>query len=319
MDQNEPVLRPLSELLQPQPVIEADTAACCIHPHALEMPWRTEDESTASGALVLTCWSDPESPMALHHDLQEAIERTLLHELSRPPADLRESGQVQHEALWLISFATRPLPAEALRAFALKPQDFLSDSAGSRFRQTIAKIRGEAQRTKQQDLEEPTEVFSVPIVRSERAQSSEAILSSQGGEQSWGNPPGWAGESLCRTLKQGPPFDLRTLESLERTLVPDESECIRWIPSLCFQALCDLVGILSTTSTRSVDWASAAAPAEGSKAEIAETIPPLLRMREGSEEMHVPIGLELLRWCVMPKQPGEVIPPFSKWLESAFP
>jgi len=45
---------------------------------------------------------------------------------------------------------------------------------------------------------------------------------------------------------------------------------------------------------------------------------PLLRMSTSEGHVHVPVALELLRRSVMPRQPGEVIPPLGEWARSVF-
>jgi hypothetical protein len=80
-----------------------------------------------------------------------------------------------------------------------------------------------------------------------------------------------------------------------------------------FQALCDHVALAVRRRGAQVEWAECTPDESG----IAP--PPLARVRTGGAHAHVPLALELLRWCVMPIQPGEEIPPLADWVAHAFP
>ena len=63
---------------------------------------------------------------------------------------------------------------------------------------------------------------------------------------------------------------------------------------------------------RRVEWA----PSEPD--ELGLTPPPLVRAYLDDAWVHIPLGLHLLRWCIMPLQPGEVVPPLSDWVLDQF-
>ena len=116
---------------------------------------------------------------------------------------------------------------------------------------------------------------------------------------------GCAGAEAGGALTRG---GAEALDVLERELVADECGVLRWIPPSCFLALCDAIAVIAASEGREVAWAECEADAEG----VAP--PPMIRVATSDGHAHVPLGLEVLRWCVMPRRPGEVVPPLRAWL-----
>jgi hypothetical protein len=87
---------------------------------------------------------------------------------------------------------------------------------------------------------------------------------------------------------------------------------VRLLPPLVFQAAADLVAAVACLACAvPIEWALFEPDADGAP-------PPLVRARLPSGTVHVPIGLELLRWWVMPLLPGEEPAPLSGWVERQF-
>ena len=82
---------------------------------------------------------------------------------------------------------------------------------------------------------------------------------------------------------------------------------------MLFQALCDAAGVHAARGLGlPVQWAISEPDEDGMAP------PPLLRTRGSAGDVHVPVGLELLRWCVMPLREGESVPPLSAWCRDRF-
>lgn len=313
--------RPLDELFQPRTSRKPTQAP--LHPYALEFPFRTRDatlqESSHNqhdGALVFTCWSDADSAVALHRAARDHIEGALLSQLARPAADLRSVGSLRLKSLWLVSFAKNPLPEAALHAFGLQPVTSDSVSEDHR-RRVIARLRGEAQSSGMPDPGEPTGWFQADIARAEIVDKLEADMLNSGESCRWGTPPGGLYRLLSQTLHHPAVHDrpnLATVAALESLLCPAATGALRWMPPLAFQALCDLVGIMIAQLGTETAWASADSAEGDTDDEDAAPLPPLLRVGHGESSQHLPVGEALLRWCIMPRQPGETIPPLADWV-----
>ena len=103
------------------------------------------------------------------------------------------------------------------------------------------------------------------------------------------------------------------LAALEHELMSLAPGPIRLIPPAIFQALCDFVAVIAAREfQRRVEWA----PSDPD--ELGLCPPPLVRAHLDGAWVHIPLGLHLLRWCVMPVQPGEVVPPLCDWVLDQF-
>ena len=266
-----------------------------VHPRVLALP--VDDRVD----LVFVVWEDPGGPHALHHALRERVEGALLSELSRPASHALE---VPLRALRLVVFGAMDELDHAVRAFGFTRED--EDPAA------VAHARGEASALGRAVPEEVralrADVRAQPLAEriAERLRPSVA-------DEVFGGRPGafFARLNVALEVEGERPLPPRraSLDALEALLVPCVEGAVRWIPALAFQALCDAVAVVTARDLgREVQWAECAADAEG----LAP--PPLLRVRGPDGWVHLPIGLELLRWCVMPLAPGEEPPPLSAWL-----
>jgi hypothetical protein len=276
--------------------------------HARVLPIVTPEGSD----LVLACFRDPGGAAALHRELRVRIEGSLLGELSRTAADLREAPSGL-DSLRLFVFAPMDGIAEAVRAFGMKE----ASCAGARWRTALARLRHEASEIGEPGIEEPASVWEASAVTAgEDVEKMEAMLVAST-EEPWGARPGVPFARLARAFAElglerpEPTFD--GLSYVERTVTPDSDGVVRFVPPLVFQALADMVGAAVVRERKvDLDWALCEPDEHG----VAP--PPLLRMSTSEGHVHVPVALELLRRSVMPRQPREVIPPLGEWASSVF-
>jgi hypothetical protein len=137
------------------------------------------------------------------------------------------------------------------------------------------------------------------------------------GEDVWGHTPGGPSRLLTRLVEEdlggslGADFD--GLRRLEGWLVSRQVGPIRWIRPLLFQALCDYVGVAAQAVLRArVAWGECV-PDESGLAP-----PPLFRVMRGGQPVHIPVGLHVVRWCVMPLREGEAVPSLAEWVVDEF-
>lgn len=285
-----------------------------VHPRVLEL-------ADGDGiAFVYVVWESP-GAAALHKTLRNIIEASLLAELSRPPAELREAGPRPLHSLRLISFA--PLPAEALRAFGLR----LGEPNGTDavfWRDAMAHIRGEAQLAGRPTPEAPVAVYTTPVrALPQSVLAIENDLLGRLGDEVFGARPGAFFAALNAAFEGAGLNALspksKSLDSLEDRLAelrpPTEANMgpLRWIPPLAFQAFCDALAVVGSQEyRRTIQWA----PGEPGEDGLAPE--PLVRMKEGEGWVHLPLGQHLLQWLLMPLGRGEVVPPLSEWALDQF-
>ncbi|MEM9072623.1 MAG: hypothetical protein AAGE52_29215 [Myxococcota bacterium] len=285
---------PLDELFPGWRAPSGDVPDEPVHPRVLALP--AED----SVDFVFVVWRDPGEAEALHTALRGRIEAALLSELSRPASHLLE---VPLQALNLISFAT--IPEEALAAFALTKTE--PDAS------LVALARGEASALSREVPDDPSGVYRTAVVATPLARALEKRLATAMKDEVFGARPGgfFARLNVALELEGRSPLPPKatSLDVLEKLLVPAEEGVVRWIPPLCFQALADAIGVVAARQFgRNVHWAETRPDEHG----VAP--PPMIRVRGDEGWIHLPLGLELLRWCVMPRQPKEEIPPLREWL-----
>jgi hypothetical protein len=76
-----------------------------------------------------------------------------------------------------------------------------------------------------------------------------------------------------------------------------------------FQALCDSVAVVAARALgKSIQWAESV-----SEEDDDFFPPPLVRAKLSDGWTHVPVGLHLLRWCVMPLRPNERAESIVEW------
>jgi hypothetical protein len=281
-----------------------------VHPRVLNVA----DPEGASLAVVV--WEDPGGARALHHSLRTRIEGALLAALSQPARDWNEA----HWA-WLRVAAFGALPPDhhaALEAFGLRAVD----ARGPGWRRVLAHLRHERASVDRPIADEPSHTFQVPVAlpggeAGERLRAWDHTLATEAGDELWGERPGVPFQRLAALVEGAglgrPTSDRAGLDLLERCIVQRDPDRLRWIPPLVFQALCDAVAVIAHLDLgREVQWGCCEPGDDG----LAP--PPLLRMRHASGHVHVPVGLALLRWCIMPLRPGEAPDPLSAWVADQF-
>jgi hypothetical protein len=83
---------------------------------------------------------------------------------------------------------------------------------------------------------------------------------------------------------------------------------VRLLPPLVFQALCDAVAVVAARALgKPIQWAESAPEEDGF------VPPPLVRAKLSEGWVHVPVGLHLLRWCVMPLRRNERPESIVEW------
>ncbi|MCA9574287.1 MAG: hypothetical protein KC668_02590 [Myxococcales bacterium] len=273
--------------------------------------------------LVLTCWRSPGGAASLHAGLRPRVEAALLAELSRPASELRELTQeLCSLRLTVFDDIGGDVPA-ALRAFGLAPVSLDDVRAGQGWRDALAHLRGEAQQHGHEVPDEPLSAYQADIRLPEgeagqRAAALESALRERLGDAVFGERPGALYAHLAKLAPEhlglpAPEPTCDSLAALEHALVSLRPGPIRYIAPATFQALCDFVAVIAAREfNRRVEWA----PSEPD--ELGLTPPPLVRAYLDDAWVHIPLGLHLLRWCIMPLQPGEVVPPLSDWVLDQF-
>lgn len=269
-------------------------------------------------SLVLACWSDPGGHVQLHHALRPRIEGALLASVTRPPS---LPGEDVHDPHWLRLACFTEVPGDvpaAVRAFALDRVD----PRGTGWRQAVAHLRSEAQRAGVGILDEPATCWEARVAGFDEPHGSwlqqlETELAAQTRDEPWGKHPGAPWRRLLQTLEghgfnvHGP--SLQVVRRIEPHLIPDTENVIRWIPPTVLQALCDGVGVAASVDLgREVQWALCEPDDSGMPP------PPMMRIARDRGYEHVPVGLALVRWCVIPKQPGEQVPSLADWIADQF-
>lgn len=289
-----------------------------LHQRVLQVP-----RAGAEGAFewVLVLWEDPGGARALHQALQRLVEATLLAELSRPASD-HQAMERTPTALRLVQLANVDGPVDA----AVRPFGFQRDEPDPAWLdERMGALRTEAQATgRDPSALEPGAVRAVWTARVEepagllgdQLRAMHTLMTDRYGGV-WGEQPGWPSRLLAELLQRffsekiEPTVD--GLQTAELVLVQRQTGVIRWLRPLLWQALCDLVGVVTASAFgEPVQWA-VCTPEPGGFVP-----PPLFRIEGPSEATHVPIGLHVLRWCVMPLQPGEDVPPLAQWIESQY-
>lgn len=286
-----------------------------LHPRVLDLSGTSETGDAGEPVRVLIAWRDPGGARALFERLKPSIEATLLADLSCPPELLRDDPR-PFEQLLFVQYAPIDDVEAALAPFGLSPLSVDARSSDPALRTALALVRHEAQVCGLGELDDPVGVFGVTVKTTHHAAALEQELAQTVGKEPWGEAPGEMARALASAYdavglgKLAP--TLLGLRNLEKVILPTGHGVIRGIGPFLFQALCDLCGaIASTELDRHVDWAVCEPDEEG----VAQ--PPLLRVSTDGGHAHIPIGLELMRWCMMPRRKGEDIPPFADWLKGA--
>ena len=206
--------------------------------------------------------------------------------------------------------------AASLRAFGFAPcQEPVSDEQ----RRVIV---AEAERTGRVSDGHPhsswrAEIRSPEGRLGERLADIDRMMAERMDNELWGETPGGPSHLLATYVRKsfGEKVEAtpQGLDSLELFLVQRTPGAIRWIPSVIFQALADFVGVVAAHHFGvKVSWAEAEDLGDG------YGHPPLFRTEIRGEQVPVPLGQPLLRWCMMPILDGEELPPLSAWAEDQF-
>lgn len=258
-----------------------------------------------SAAWVFVCWTDPGSETALHTALRDRVEAAFLAELSRARSSF-EPDEGKLRALRLILWPELDA-ARAVKAFGFAPAAV--DTVG--WRDTLAIVRGEAQRTGATVADAPSSAWSATVLRSVALDALEARLwmrvTRAKVSDVWGAEPGSLYALLAKELGVDAEDTDAAFRAMERALVSAERGVVRFIPPLLFQAFADAAGVFLTRAVhRPVAWGLCEADDDGLSP------PPILQLDDGTL---LPIALEILRWCIMPiGAEEEAPPPFADWL-----
>ncbi len=238
--------------------------------------------------------------------LQRLVEGALLMELSRGADDLVEVPPLEE----IVLLACEPLAEAALRPFGF--ERVLKADFVPRADWALRRFRGEASAMGKSD--EIEEIWIAPA----RTNTAPALfhiheyMMRRASPLAFGEPPGALFALYNQALRadeRAPLAPTRaSLDAMSAVLFPELERVIRWTSPLGFQALCDACAVvLASEFGKKVAWASAMTPPETPRP------PPMIRVGgEGGHILH--LGVELLRWSVMPRQTGESIPPLSEWI-----
>jgi len=290
---------PLDELFPGVRARRPESSALPVHPRVLEVR-----DAPDVASFVLVVWPDAEDGPELWQLLGRVIEATLLAELSRTPTDLQDDELRRVGSMRLVSYA--PLEPQAIAPFGFRP-DTLDDA----WREALAHVRGEASAAGREVPETAPLLFRAPFAEpSELAMRLERGIRAVGDEATFGATPG----ALARRVGASLEIDPSDLDAVGAALVPDANDVVRWVEPMLFQALCDAAGVhAARVLGLPVQWAVSDADEDGMAP------PPLLRtVSPSAGDVHVPVGMELLRWCVMPRTASEEVPPLSAWCRDRF-
>ena len=290
---------PLDELFPGALARRPEPAQAPVHPRVLEVR-----DAPDVASFVVVVWPEATDGPSLRTLLGQAIEATLLAELSRCPSDLQEDELRRVGSLRLVSYA--PLEAAYLERYGLHP--VASDEG---WREALAHVRGEASAAGREPPEEQPTLYRASFAEPpEMLARLERGIRAVGDDAIFGATPGALARRVGASLEL-PPSDL---DGIAAALVPALTDIVRWVEPMLFQALCDVAGVHAARDLGlPVQWAVSEPDEEG----LAP--PPLLRTRSGTTgDVHVPVALELLRWCVMPLRRGETVPPLSAWCRDRF-
>lgn len=304
--------RPLDTLLPELTTQAPPVPRAALHPRVLELGPAEGNE------WVLALWSDPGSARALHEEVKKLVEATLLAALCRP-ANTGEALDNPPTGIRLLAFSSvSGNMQQALQAFGFQLEKTLPWPE-----ERLTVLRNEGIEAGWQVPEQPLSNWFAPILRpsgsyGEKIERVHELLRQRIGDDFWGNIPGAFSRCSANLIQEHfqetlePTLDgLRSLELL--TVDRKRDGGVRWIPPMLFQSLADFIGVVIQAEWGlGVEWALCEVDDAG------YAPPPLFRITRPDRQEHLPIGVHLLRWCVMPIMRGEEIPSLAEWLESEF-
>ena len=305
--------RPLDALLPELGEATAPLDATPMHQRVLEVELEDGFE------WVFACWRDPGGITEFNAHLRNLVEAALLAHLSQP-ARMGRVLERRYSGLRLFCFdhVKGPL-STAVRSFGFTACPFEPEKTVAR----MGALAEEAQRMGWTLPKTPRSLWHAPIQRpddefGEQLDEIHDLLVTQTGEEVWGERPGRPSKLMAAAFEEYFKVDITPdldgLRTMELLLIQKDAGPIRWLSPLFFQGLCDFVGVLlSALWAYPVQWSLCEQDAVGLYP------PPHFRIptEEGRHE-HLLIGLQILRWCVMPIQPDEEVPLLSDWLRGTF-
>jgi hypothetical protein len=305
---------PLDEMVPGLRAPATRFAIADVHPRVVAM-----ERDDGSHALVGATWRAPDTAQGLHGQLRPLVEAAFLAELSRPIGELRERRQ-DFSSLQLLSFAPFAFDAApALRPFGLETVPARHPD----FRKAAALLRREAAFVDAAGAELSTEPvahhvaeFSGPAP--EAITKATIALLKDAPDDPWGGVPGQLSHLFAHALSaeglDGVAPTREGINTLERYLAPTAEGRIRWMGPVAFQALCDLLAVAAQGEWgMEVQW-GVCDPDE----ETGLTPPPVIRAERPGRAGHIPLGEHVLRWCIMPRTPGEDVPALGDWAAHEF-
>jgi hypothetical protein len=264
-----------------------------VHPRVLEVGLEDHQE------WALACWFDP-GPDKLDAQLRRLLEVTFLAEFSqRPSLDLVDRN---FEAVQLLVFDE--LGAESrdrLEALGFESASYVPDNYVER----MSAWREEAKDEGLEIPSTPKSVFNAPISRPDPSISSKLeqiqrqMVDKLDGEV-FGETPGGPSKLMASFFRQHFNVtitpDRKGLHSFELFLVQETPRTLRWMPPVLFQSLCDFVGVmLQAEHGLTVQWGMSTPDSTGFAP------PPVFRVPTDGGYRQIPVGEEVIRWCVMPR------------------
>ncbi len=283
----------------------------------------------------------PTTAQVLHQELRALLENAWLIHLCNPFTG-EETGEEKSRTpshIHLMAPEHADVPEEALRAFAFQqgtPTPELHKSVLAHLR---SELPGDT------PYEGPVQTWQASctlpggqeIIEQQLATAASAKQSKDNeAPTAWGVQPGALALKLLASLHANPSnqdlvLGTAGLKKMEPHLVQTQSGTFRSMGPHTFLALCDLVATAIAEQVAPaggrVDWADCSPPTsdtpttagQADELENQPAPPPLIRITHPKQSpIHVPLGLELLRWCTMPLQPGEHPPTLTEWVKGSF-
>jgi hypothetical protein len=320
--------RPLDSLLPDLREAYEPLPRTALHQRVLEV-----DTGDDGFEWVMACWEDPGGARALHEQMRDLVEATLLAHLSQP-ATARESIERHFRRLRLYCFT--PIEgdaAQALKPFGFVPAKYQPEAHVGR----MAALSDEAKKMGRRLPMSPHSVWVASIAEPTAAALALAsALPDKFGTEVWGQTPGFFSKVMAEVFatqhKNQKPIapSVQGLRAIEEKVVWSgagvgavsgagvQSGVIRWIPPLEFQGLCDLIGVVMVA-----EWGHELQWAMCDQDPLGLYPPPHFRLQlpDRAPEQgvdHFLVGQQVLQWCMMPLQPGEQVPPLWQWLVGTF-
>ena len=264
---------------------------------------------------VLVCWDTNADLQALHNQLKPLIEGALLSELCLTPKEALLSAKPP-TSLALVCYGENPNAIEsAVKAFGLQRQSIDGDTT----RELFARVRAEAQRAGRSADEEPTAIYSVRIdlLDNPNLDALDKSIAQALVDKSWGQNPGEFYAAMAGLQEPAPQnvpdASLQSVDETETLFVSKAAGVMRWISPMLFQSLCDQLAVVAKQAFGvDTQWA------ESETDESGFTTPPLIRSKIDGAWVHIPLGLHVLRWCVLPLQRNEEPAKLSEWVSDQF-